>query len=338
MNDRLAAVAPDPAQNVGPWLGFALAADAAVQDLHRRLGLDLWMVTHVEGERQVVVASAGPWDGLASPGVAFPWAQSFCLRMVTQGAPVAVSDVHRSAGYAAVAVGGLARVRAYAGVPLVSTEGHLFGTLCAFAGEQQPPSMASVLEPAQLLGRMLSTIVAGERLAADRSQDAATAYAFAERDRLTGLRNRRGWEAALALEEQRSRRYGSPVSILTIDLDGLKAINDVAGHAAGDRALVSCGELLRSTSRPGDALARVDGGGFGVLAVECDASCARALTVRLRVALRSAGVRVSAGYATRRPDEGLEDTWRRADETRLRDKRRRQRRPATEVTGRQLGR
>lgn len=309
--------------SIGPWPGFALAADAAVSDLHRRFGLDLWMVTHVEGDRQVVVASAGPWDRLASPGVAFSWAQSFCLRMVTGDGPVAEPDVHRAPGYAPIAVGSLARVRAYVGVPLLSSEGRLFGSLCAFAEAPQPPTMSTMLEPVQLLGRMLSTLIAGEQFATDRSQEAAAAYALAEQDALTGLRNRRGWEAALVQEEQRSRRYGTPVSVLALGLNDGHRPDDRAGEHPGDATLKACADVLRGIRRPGDTLCRVGGGEFAVLAVECAAVCTRALAARLRVQLRTAGVAGSVGTAARQTHETLEQTWHRAVEDMERDKRRR---------------
>lgn len=102
----------------GPWPGFVLAAEAVARDLYDRFGSELWLVTHVEGDRQVVVASTGPWAELAPPAVALPWAQSFCIRMVHQDGRIAVADVARSPHYAAVAVGLYARVQAYLGVPV----------------------------------------------------------------------------------------------------------------------------------------------------------------------------------------------------------------------------
>lgn len=183
--------------------------------------------------------------------------------------------------------------------------------------------MTELMEPVLLLGRMLSTILAGEQVAADRSDDVATAYALAGRDLLTGLANRRGWEAALRLEEQRALQYGHAVSVVAVDLDGLKLINDARGHASGDAALLACGAVLRDVCRPGDALARLGGDEFGVLAVECDARSARALSVRLSVKLRALGVAASLGYAARRPHESIDQTWQRADEAMYRNKRRR---------------
>ena len=308
---------------VGPWPGFAMAGEAAVRDLHARFGLDLWLVSHVDGDRQVVVASTGAWSASARPGQAFCWSTSLCVRMVGLGGAVAVPDVHAAPGFAEAAVEEKAAVGAYLGVPLLTSEGPLFGTLCGFAGSAQPPSLSRALEPTRLLGRMLSTILAGEQAATDRSHDAAEAFALAERDPLTRLANRRGWDAALAGEEQRSRRYGSSVSLLAVDLDGLRRLNEAEGHAAGDVASAACAAVLRECRRPGDTLARVGGDEFAVLAVECDAVCARALERQLRVRLRSVGLAASVGSATRRPHEGLEGTWERAGAALERDKRRR---------------
>ena len=103
----------------------------------------------------------------------------------------------------------------------------------------------------QLVGQMLSTIVAREQMAQARSADAAAAYALAERDQLTGLRNRRGWVTALEHEEIRCRRYGSAAGVLVLDLDELKHVNDTGGHAAGDELLALCAEVLQATQPPG---------------------------------------------------------------------------------------
>ena len=101
---------------------------------------------------------------------------------------------------------------------------------------------------------------------------------------------------------------------MILDLDGLKNVNDQSGHDAGDRLLISCGDVLSGTCRPGDALSRLGGDEFGILAVECDVRSARALIARLRAHLRSAAVPVSLGCATRRHGETLDDTWQRADQ------------------------
>ena len=304
-----------PGDGVGPWPGLAGAAQAVVADLHRRYGLDLWMVTSADDDRQVCVASAGPWRELAPPGSVWSWTGSFCVRTVGAGGAVAVPDVLASPGWAEVAVGPLAPVRAYAGVPLLAADGRLFGSVCALAGEPQPGSLADVLPPLLLQARLLSSLVAGEQSA----QDAAAAQALLERDPVTGLADPRGWEAVLLREEQRSRRYGHPVGVLTVEVHE----GGAAGPAARDARLLACADALRRTCRPGDGIARLGPSSFGVVAVECDLVCAHALATRLRVELRTVGVAASVGCACRRRDEVLGDTERRARAAGERDRRRR---------------
>lgn len=317
---------PDP--RLAPWPGFALAAAAAVEHLDAIVGLDLWLVTAVSDEVQTVVASAGTWAPLAPAGSTFSWQDSFCVRMVERQGPTVAPDVAVVPAYVQAAVGPLAQVRAYVGVPLEGDDGRVFGTLCGFAATPQPPELAGSLESVQLLGRLLSTILAREQFAQARSQEAATAYALVERDALTGLRNRRGWEAALEQEDLRCQRYGGTVSVLLLDLDRLRPEEPDAGP---DR-LVRCGDVLARTSRPGDVLARL-GEDFAVLALECDPGAARALLTRLRVQLRTAGIAASTGSATRRAGERLSDAWARAEDDLARDRRRRGTREAGSPAG-----
>ena len=290
-----------------------------MQHLDDLVGLDLWLVTAVEGSQQTVVAASGGWAGFAPAGTTFPWTDSFCSRMVGREGPVVAPDVAVVPAYAQVAVGPLADVRAYVGVPLEGEDGVVFGTLCGFAGQPQDEGLSGCLTSVQLVGRMLSTILAREQFAQTRSQEAAAAYALVERDALTGLRNRRGWESALEQENTRCQRYGAVASVLTLELDAPPPSAD----AGADDRLGRCAEVLRRSCRPGDVLARLDRREFGVLALECDPVSARALLTRLRVALRTAGLSASAGAATRRAGEHLDEASARAVEDVRRDQRRR---------------
>lgn len=93
---------------------------------------------------------------------------------------------------------------------------------------------------------------------------------IALRDDLTGLANRRAFIARLDEEIARARRYGSSFSVLLLDLDGLKDINDTFGHPAGDAALRHFGAQLARAARAGDLVARVAGDEFSVIAVHGD--------------------------------------------------------------------
>jgi diguanylate cyclase (GGDEF)-like protein len=84
-------------------------------------------------------------------------------------------------------------------------------------------------------------------------------------DPLTNCMNRRGFEQALAREMARSSRAGSELSLLALDLDHFKAINDSRGHVVGDAVLREVGTLLNQTARAGDIVARTGGEEFSVL-------------------------------------------------------------------------
>lgn len=291
--------------SLGPWPGFALAAKAAVEHLDATLGLDLWLVTAVEGDDQVVVASSGHWAALAAPGTVFSWPDSFCLRMIDRQGPMAAPDVLQVPAYAQAATGVLSRVRAYVGVPLLGDDGQVFGTLCALAGDPQPDSLSGSMDLVTLVGRMLSTILAREHFARERSREAVSAHALAGEDVLTGLRNRRGWTAALEQEQQRCARYGSTASVLVLRVRGARGPDE-------DDVLTRAAQVLGTVSRPGDALGRVGGDEFALLAVECGADAAQALLDRLCDRLTDAGLVAATGVATLEPGEQLEQVWQRA--------------------------
>jgi len=101
-------------------------------------------------------------------------------------------------------------------------------------------------------------------------------------DELTGLYNRRGF---LTLGEQQLRvidRNERGIELFFIDLDGMKQINDLHGHATGDKALVATAELFRHCFRKSDILARIGGDEFAVLAIETPVEKENILLERLR--------------------------------------------------------
>jgi diguanylate cyclase (GGDEF)-like protein len=84
-------------------------------------------------------------------------------------------------------------------------------------------------------------------------------------DALTGVASRSAWEEALRDEEEQSKSTRAPLSVVIVDIDGLKAVNDASGHAAGDELLRRCAGLLASSVRSTDLVARIGGDEFGIL-------------------------------------------------------------------------
>ncbi len=104
---------------------------------------------------------------------------------------------------------------------------------------------------------------------------------MAEKDGLTNLYNHRWFLEGLEKEFARSKRYWRPLSLVMIDLDGFKMINDTCGHPKGDQVLINVAEMLRETVRSVDSIARYGGDEFSVLLPETDAKSACRLGERI---------------------------------------------------------
>jgi len=151
----------------------------------------------------------------------------------------------------------------------------------------------------------------------------------AVRDPLTGLLNRRAFHERLNEEVDRVRRYGSGFSLLMVDLDHFKGINDTLGHQAGDQVLAWVGRILLEHTRAADAAFRVGGEEFAVLCPSSSAAQARHAANRLVAVVAEARppvehalkVTMSAGYASC-PEHGatFDAVYRAADDALLRAK------------------
>lgn len=108
---------------------------------------------------------------------------------------------------------------------------------------------------------------------------------LSQRDALTGLPNRRAFEARARQELDRATRAGETPLLLIVDLDHFKSINDRHGHAAGDAVLRSVAQTLSRTVRPMDTVARLGGEEFAVLLPHVSPPRAMALAERLRDAV-----------------------------------------------------
>ena len=140
-------------------------------------------------------------------------------------------------------------------------------------------------------------------------------------DPVTGLANGRVFQERLQEEQERVARYGGPLSLLLIDLDGLKQINDRYGHRAGTDALVKVAGAIRRSARASDLTARWGGDEFAVLAPQTAGAAALRLGERIRSALGEAAgggvpITVSIGVATLDPatqGAAAKSLWEQAD-------------------------
>jgi len=165
-------------------------------------------------------------------------------------------------------------------------------------------------------------------IAIDRARQFASE---ARTDHLTGLANRREFERVMEREVALAERHNRRLSLMMIDLDNLKRINDRLGHSAGDGALRLVAQQLQRVVRASDVCARVGGDEFAVAMPETDLDRARDVALRLRRAVDQAAlsmrapehVDVSLGIAAWRPGQDWQAIYQAADSDLYEDKRRR---------------
>ena len=141
-------------------------------------------------------------------------------------------------------------------------------------------------------------------------------------DPLTGTFNRLAYEERIVQEVARWKRYHTPVTLMVLDVDHFKNINDHYGHKAGDKALKLIADALTQTMRETDFLARYGGEEFVALLTDTPASNIEAVAEKLRSAIQAckfhyAGkdvpITISCGYSAFRADDSVETVFNRAD-------------------------
>jgi diguanylate cyclase (GGDEF)-like protein len=160
-----------------------------------------------------------------------------------------------------------------------------------------------------LLGAMLLCLYQ----ARSHEEHLAEVARLSRTDHLTGTLNRRGFEDELNERLARFRRYGTPIGLVLLDLDGFKAVNDLQGHAAGDDLLRRVAAAIDGAVRATDATSRVGGDEFAVLLEQSDGITAPTVAARIvdAVSLHSAA---TAGSASCPEDAGdAEELYRLAD-------------------------
>ena len=303
-----------------PARTFDRACEMVLDYLTDAAPMGIWAVTRVVGERQILLRVVAAEEGLRSgygamtTGTEVDYTASMCRTMVTGASPQIAPDVRRVPEYARVVAALTLPVGAYIGTPIVQPDGGLFGTVCGFSPGPQPDSLHAHQPLLALLSSLLSSVLEADAATTATERALEQARHDADTDVLTGLLNRRGWERLLRHEEERYRRFGDPASVVVLDLDRLKTVNDTHGHDAGDRYIRQAAESLLTVVRAGDLVARLGGDEFGIVAHGVGADEARHLVERMERALTGAGVAGTFGHAPYSVVAGFPGAWKNADE------------------------
>lgn len=246
--------------------------------------LDLGILSKVDGETYVVIDAIAP-EAPPPPGTLFAVGDTYCCHTLAADGPVGFhhaghSEIRTHPCYKTFGL------EAYLGAP-VMVDGRRFGTLNFSSPKATAPFRARDLELIQLFARWV-----GHELARQNDIEALAAAHRelehrAEHDILTGLYNRAAAETRLAREIARVERYGRPLSLVLLDIDHFKRINDTYGHGGGDAALRAFSALAEELGRDTDIVARWGGEEFLVILPETDAEGAMSFANRLREKCRS---------------------------------------------------
>jgi diguanylate cyclase (GGDEF)-like protein len=276
---------------------FDEATRLVLDYLQKQVPMDFWTVSRVIDGRQVYL-EVTPNELDLAVGDGPSWEDSLCHSMWEEGGPRVAPDVSRVRQYAGNEAARELSVASYVGIPLFNSDNTLFGTVCGIDSSVRGDSFVEITPQLELLGQMLSVVRNLDDQAVWLSRQLEATLREAETDPLTGLRNRRAWRRACEVEEGRHHRLGDHASIVMLDLDGLKQVNDRDGHAAGDAMLQRAAGVIRAGCRRTDVVARLGGDEFGVLCPQTTAAEVAHVVERLRAELDSADLSAGIGSAT----------------------------------------
>ncbi len=305
MAARLEALPPS-----GDVLGGLLAALEDAFEIDRAVAI--WDdEEHVETRGVAGRRARRPVEGL-SCGLQPGWSDEVSAEVWSTRSPVLVTHLPT----AGVLAGVLPAARRVVVLPLGPDGGHR-GVVAVSAPGPAGPSRRTVAALSQFSAHA-TLVLRNARLLAERER-------LARVDGLTGLANRRALDATLAAEVDRSRRGQGPLSLVVVDVDHFKRVNDERGHQAGDEVLRVVGRVLAGAVRASDTAARYGGEEFALVLPSCGVDGAFRVAEAARAAVSShpelGGLTVSAGVATLGPGEDAAGLVRAADAALYRSKR-----------------
>ena len=237
------------------------------------LAVPIATVTLVDRDRQWFKAQRG-LDQQETPR-----AISFCTHTIQQREPLIVEDAHLDPRFAtSPMVVEPPHIRSYAGIPLRTPEGYNVGSLCAMDTRARRFSPADIA----ILSNFANIVC-----------DELELRMIAQVDHLTGALTRRGFVEQAEREMARSRRYERPSTLVMLDVDHFKMVNDTYGHTTGDQVLHQLAKLAEATLRPIDVFGRLGGEEFGILLPETGADEALIVAERLRESIAGFPMRLS---------------------------------------------
>lgn len=214
---------------------------------------------------------------------------AFCAHTInTPDEPLIINDLSNDTRFSDnPLVSQAPHLRFYAGAPLVDADGLALGTI-AVIDAQPRPFTAAQLHVLADFATLVMTAMEGRKRAIELKRLATTDY-------LTGIGNRAQFDIASSTEMNNYLRTGVVYSVICMDLNGFKSVNDHFGHYAGDQVLREVARRLSRQLRSGDLVARLGGDEFAVVARNCEYPIAMKMAARFKAALEEP-VQLATGH------------------------------------------
>ena len=266
--------------------------NALVQHMETEDQTSLCSIMLVDAEGKHLLMGAAPslpaFFKDAANGIEIGVGIGSCGTAAALGQRVVVEDIQTHEYWSAVKeLAQSAGVRSCWSEPILSSRGTVLGTLAIYHSKPRNP------QPKDLERIAFATNLAA--IAIENRQVHDELERQAHFDYLTGLNNRRHFLSQAEIELARTVRYDRPLSIMMIDIDHFKQVNDTYGHKVGDLVLQRFAKVCRATLRNVDIIGRIGGEEFAVLLPEAGSEQARDAAERLRSALSSAQVKLDSG-------------------------------------------
>ena len=226
---------------------------------------------------------------------------SFCTHTIRGTAPFVICDATMDARFADnPLVTGEPHIRSYAGIPLMTPDGYNIGSLCAIDTKSRNFTEAEIC----ILENFAKVVI-----------DELELRQIASTDQLTGAMSRRAWVEVANNEALRASRYQRPLSLLILDIDHFKRVNDQFGHPAGDTVIKRVAQIAMEQLRDSDAFGRFGGEEFVAVLTETAYADALQLADRIRQSVKQEyftelddlRCTVSIGVADFQPSEQISD-------------------------------
>ncbi len=243
------------------------------------LGVPMATVTLVDRDRQWFKARRG------IEAAETPRSVSFCTHTIQRREPLVIEDALLDRRFAdSPLVAGPPHIRSYAGIPLRTPEGYNVGSLCAMDDKVRSFTASEIA----ILTNFANIV-----------SDELELRTVAQMDFLTGALTRRAFVTQAEREIARSVRYGRESTLVMLDVDHFKAVNDTHGHAAGDHVLRQIADLAALTLRPSDLFGRLGGEEFALLLPETTGEHAMVVAERLREGIEDQAMPLPGGGTLR---------------------------------------